>query len=893
MTSRNENTESHLARSSSPVLVAAVLVVVGAVVVLLATTRVGNELGWNMFASTIVSLVGILFAVSLAFKRSSRARFAITTAVWIFLAVGLTCFFVLTPVGRRLWVGVLGSLGALAIVSIVAVWTRRNDSVRYLMVLAAMEADSLYKYAALRPAAAIGLFLKAAPWRWRLVPILAVAVVALVIIGVKLLFPGPHLVLLPRVMEFCRGIDSHTLRIESSSRRNDLDWTLTIPEDVRNLLRVEDTELAGRTPATVHVSVARDALGCEEREIRVAANSSEAPRTHFLVRIDNTMEPAIPQGDITFDVREDLKVLPIENLGEGRLCFEYTGIGNSTLTSTDGDTLGRFIEVTPETLECGPASSSTRSIEIRVHREHLPRRDVSYVARFEYTTHCCGSDVKEEAFRIIEVQHPLPVIEIGSEVPVMFNPQSTIDNIVVVTFVNSGRVYAPWRFSEDSLEAAPWITEISDTHGNLSVGEDVEVRIGFDPCMLPPTVKRHDLKIIVGSRETPLCVPCDVGPTEEPVIRLGLSQHAGSTTEADPLQLEIGSKATGHLWISNSGCGMLDWHAKWEDVPKADWISPDDNTPIWIESVTRMSGKCRAGDDPEQVSIVVNRESLPRGHREATLRFSQSDAGSISKTVRVCIDIEPELSVSDTNLSFGCFRDFDILTIRNKGAGTLFWRISQPDVPWLSAYPMEGSCDSGPHSSNEVTIAVHRDEFKELEETTTLRVIPTAGGTEQQVDVSVHNRQNWTFETSIFIPWAWIDGALQSGLGGALSVSWPELRLGLVGSTAGTESKWRSEVYAVFALPSYPVLVEPSCALSLAGGIGGTTLHERRGSDQSLDHSIAIVGLSELETKLCSWSLPRQAQLLFSIRVGLRYLLPEMQWQLRFGIGLHAKVRNL
>ncbi|MHC4867899.1 MAG: BACON domain-containing protein, partial [Planctomycetota bacterium] len=133
------------------------------------------------------------------------------------------------------------------------------------------------------------------------------------------------------------------------------------------------------------------------------------------------------------------------------------------------------------------------------------------------------------------------------------------------------------------------------------------------------------------------------------------------------------------LTVRNSGAGTLNWQIT-EDC---DWLSAVPDSGISTGEVN-------------DVALSADITGLSIGTYNCVLTISDPNAQNNPETVSVTLEIlGPSIEVSSSQFVFAAEPNGpnpadQILTIRNSGAGTLNWQITE-DCDWLSAEPNSGS----------------------------------------------------------------------------------------------------------------------------------------------------------------------------------------------------------
>jgi hypothetical protein len=130
--------------------------------------------------------------------------------------------------------------------------------------------------------------------------------------------------------------------------------------------------------------------------------------------------------------------------------------------------------------------------------------------------------------------------------------------------------------------------------------------------------------------------------------------------------------------IWNSGHGPMVWQV----TETCNWLSVDPN-----------SGQ--SSGEVDNVNVYVDISGLPVGEYSSQLTVTAVGAANSPQIVTVNLDVlGPEIEISSSTFNFTAFwpsgPPSQTLSIRNSGAGTLNWTISE-SCAWLSAAPNTGS----------------------------------------------------------------------------------------------------------------------------------------------------------------------------------------------------------
>jgi len=865
----SEGSSRPLSRRTLLTTAIAIFIACGVIFSLFFFTEVGNRLALNVLAGLSVPILLVLAFFSL-YSVSQRLRLrTVYVALALLYAAGFVYFFAFKEMGRQLLLSALSSLMVLVVMFIASSAVDRYlPAIRDWVEKAGKQARVLLLLLD-GIARVLGDLFKGAGRRIQIAIVAVLLLAFLIPIVATLVWPVPRLIVDSENASFGRFENSLSLRLSSSSERRYIEWEMVIPEGASAWLSADKRSgTATEQGETVKLFAARHSLKCAPQQTTQLTIRYLGWRTETVaVTIDNMPDPEISEEPIVFRADESLKLLEIANAGANNLCFSYDGINEHAGGNEDEEALKRCcIAVSLRDLPCGPRSAGV--CEITLNRQHLPRRLEPYVGEFSFYVGCCGGELKLDR-RLIKVYHPPPQISIQPN-PLVVDPKLMEGNQVTVTLENTGDVTAAWRFSENGVDGgAEWISEISSGLGNLDVKESVVVRITVDPCSLPSEPETQELRILLSDEGGEMPLICDLRPAR-PVI------------DVRPTQLDIGSEKSGSLTVNNVGCGSLHWQATWEDVNPADDKDPKDGIPDWIECLEPPSGRCVEGDDPDMVVVRVNRAAMSPRQRTATLRLSQEGMESDFQTVDISIEVEPELAISLSKLPFGYSKQSLSFMVKNVGSGTLFWEIKPPDTPWLHIDPTQGSCYEG--NSTRIEVTIDRSQLVEKKDSATLLVVPTEGGEQQAVEISVRDFRRWNFDVC---PQVWgtpIDGAWQAGYGISFSGQWPDSDVGLTYLGIETEDESRTELYGS---RGFPIATWHFCTLRLAGGVGGATRREGWGEQERKVYSLLLVGLAEYEMRL--WDVP-EGQLSLGVSASVHFLLRESQW--RFGVGLSLHVEK-
>jgi len=253
-------------------------------------------------------------------------------------------------------------------------------------------------------------------------------------------------------------------------------------------------------------------------------------------------------------------------------------------------------------------------------------------------------------------------------------------------------------------ESEPWITSVSPAAGTVGA-QNQPVAVTIDRSSLP-------------AGETTGTITVDAGAAGMTTVsvRVFVGANPPGLTVA-PMSLDFETSTTNlSFTITNTGGGTLNW-------------TITENAP-WLDVTPGMGST--VSSNTTTLNATVDRTGLPAGEFTTDITVA---AGALTETVSVRMEVaDTELVVTPTTLDFGQGFDTKLITISNRGVGTVNWSIPAPSAPWLSVSPNSGSVST---DAQAVVVEVDRSLLGPGTFSTSFNVTSNAGTVTVTVNVVI------------------------------------------------------------------------------------------------------------------------------------------------------------
>ncbi|RKX26917.1 MAG: hypothetical protein DRP45_02290 [Candidatus Zixiibacteriota bacterium] len=241
-----------------------------------------------------------------------------------------------------------------------------------------------------------------------------------------------------------------------------------------------------------------------------------------------------------------------------------------------------------------------------------------------------------------------------------------------ITITNNGYGSLDYSINTDQ----PWII-IDMFGGSLDRQASDSVLVRVDRFGLPPGEYSGHINVISNGGTATVDITMSV--SAEPVLHV------------TPRQLDYGAELYElTITIDNIGSGTLEWSLSTDQ----EWLGLD-----------ALMGS--TGDELDVITVTINRAGLtPSEYSDSIAVTSNAGEATVEVSMTVSDPGEiPELLVDPIALEFSTNIAQQSLTIRNIGAGTLFWSVSS-EQNWIEVGTVQGNTTT---ETDLVSIAVNRD----------------------------------------------------------------------------------------------------------------------------------------------------------------------------------------
>ncbi|MEK7395951.1 MAG: hypothetical protein AAB116_03335, partial [Candidatus Poribacteria bacterium] len=385
------------------------------------------------------------------------------------------------------------------------------------------------------------------------------------------------------------------------------------------------------------------------------------------MRVFNGATPGA--GGIAVSDEPKLSIAPSsKDLGEilSSAQFDIGNIGTGTLSWSivTSPPLPDWLSISP--VSGNVSAGDKRNVTAQVDRSGLDPGEFSHTVQVK-------SNAGDGRFTVtMSVPEPSPSLS--------FSPSSfdfgTTKTQDTLTIANKGGGTLNWQ----ATKGQSWLS-LSSSSGSLTSGKSQSITL---------TVNRSGLNS--GSLKDTISITSN-GGSESASVSMSVPEPDPSLSFS-PASINFGTTNTqASFTISNNGGGTLNWQVSKQQ--------------FWL-TLLPTTGSLTAGKS-QVVTLTVNRGDLKAGTYPDVVSITTNvGSGNVNVSMTV-VEPDPSLSFSPASIDFGATDTQKILTITNRGGGTINWQATKGQ-PWLTLSLTSGSLSAG--NSQNVTLTVSRTNLK-------------------------------------------------------------------------------------------------------------------------------------------------------------------------------------